>query len=204
MTKEQYNSLAPHQKEVYDKWNKDNRMALFTGWIIGVIAAIAWMQLMMETSGVDSVSGFSDIGSVIFPAVIIGVVIGGFLPGLAHLGYLFKKIKLDTALLLILVFGIFVLCVYIFILALIMYTGWIFFIIDTILFILKKPLIYRMEDKRVLAKAMEQAVLYQDAVPSQTASSTADQLTELNQLLSSGLITQEEFDAKKAEILARM
>lgn len=86
----------------------------------------------------------------------------------------------------------------------ILYTGRIFFIIDTILFIMKKPLIYRWEDKRVLAKALEQAVLYQDAVPSKTAPSTADQLTELNQMLSSGLITQEEFDAKKAEILERM
>ena len=202
MTKEQYNSLAPYQKEVYDKWNKGNRMALFAGWILGAIVAIAWLRMM--TSGMGSGSGFSDIVSVIFSAVIMGVVVGGFLPGLAHLGFLFKKIKLDTALLLIILLGIFVLFVYLFILVLIMYTGWIFFIIDTILFILKKPLIYRWEDKRVLAKALEQAVLYQDAVPSKNASSTADQLTELNQMLSNGLITQEEFDAKKAEILERM
>lgn len=202
MTKEQYNSLASYQKEVYDKWNKGNRMALFAGWILGAIVAIVFLGAM--TSGMGSVSGFSDMVSVIFSAVLMGVVIGGFLPGVAHLGFLFRKIKLDTALLLIIVFGILVLFVYLFILVIIMYTGWIFFIIDTILFILKKPLIYRWEDKRVLAKALEQAGLYQDAVPSQTASSTADQLTELNQMLSSGLITQEEFDAKKAEILARM
>lgn len=202
MTKEQYSSLAPYQKEVYDKWNKSNRMALFAGWILGAIVAIVFLGTM--TSGMSSGSGFSDMVSVIFSAVLMGVVIGGFLPGVAHLGFLFKKIKLDTALLLIIVFGILVLFVYLFILVIIMYTGWIFFIIDTILFILKKPLIYRWEDKRVLAKALEQAGLYQDAAPSQTASSTADQLTELNQMLSSGLITQEEFDAKKAEILARM
>lgn len=203
MTKEHYSSLAPYQKEVYDKWNKSNRMALFTGWILGAIVAIAWLGMMKLLLEMDSDSGSIDIVSVIF-SVVLGVVVGGILPGLAHLGFLFKKIKLDTALLLVIVFGFFVLFVYVIIFGLIMYTGWIFFIIDTILLILKKPLIYRWEDKRVLAKALEQAGLYQDAVPSQTASSTAGQLTELNQMLSSGLITQEEFDAKKAEILARM
>lgn len=202
MTKEQYNSLAPYQKEVYDKRNKGNRMALFAGWILGAIVAIAYLRMM--TSGISSGSGFSDMVSVIFSSVIIGVVVGGILPGVAHLGFLFRKIKLNTALLLTILLGIFVLFVYLFILVIIMYTGWIFFIIDTILLIMKKPLIYRWEDKRVLTKALEQAVLYQDAAPSQTAPSTADQLTELNQMLSSGLITQEEFDAKKAEILERM
>lgn len=106
MTKEQYNSLAPYQKEAYDKWNKGNRPGLFAGWI--------------------------------------------------------------------------------------------FLIIDTILFIMKKPLIYRWEDKRVLAKAETQTGAFI------AAPSAADKLNELNKMLNSGAITQEEFDEKKAELLESM
>lgn len=199
MTKEQYNSLAPFQKEEYDKWNKGNRRALFAGWIFGAVLTVASLILMISgaiSSG--GVGGFGDIVSGILAALMIGVMFGGIFPGLAHLGFLFKLIKLDTAILLIILIGIFLLMVYAIILAIIMYTGWIFLIIDTILFIMKKPLIYRWEDKRVLAKAAAQGV------PFQAAPSTSDQLNELNQMLNSGLITQEEFDAKKAEIMSRM
>ena len=199
MTKEQYNSLAPYQKDVYDKWNKGNKRGLVAGWIFGAILTI--VSLIFMISGAISsgdFGGFGGIVSGVLAAVMIGVMFGGIFPGLVHLGFLFKKIKLDTAILLILLIGVFILMVYAIILAVIMYTGWIFLIIDTILFIMKKPLIYRWEDKRVLAKAAEQAV------PFQTAPSAADQLNELNQMLNNGLITQEEFDAKKAEIMSGM
>lgn len=42
------------------------------------------------------------------------------------------------------------------------------------------------------------------AIAASSAPSTADQLSELNQMLNSGLITQEELDAKKAEIMSRL
>lgn len=199
MTKEQYNSLAPYQKEVYDKWNKGNKGALIAGWIFGAIIAVITLIFMISTT-VSSGEGFGfvDLIGGILSAVIIGIMLGGIFPGLAHLGFLFKKIKLDTAILLIILIGVFILMVYAIILAIVMYTGWIFLIIDTILFIMKKPLIYRWEDKRVLAKAEMQARAYI------TAPSTTDQLNELNQMLNSGLITQEEFDAKKAEIMSRI
>lgn len=199
MTKEQYNLLAPYQKELYDKCNRGNKGALIAGWIFGAVTAV--VSLIMMISGAASSGDFGGFGGIaggILSAVMIGIMFGGFLPGFAHLGFLFKKIKLDTAILLILLIGVFILMIYAIILAVIMYTGWIFFIIDTILFIMKKPLIYRWEDKRILAKAETQTGAYI------TAPSAADQLNELNQMLNSGLITQEEFDAKKAEIMSRV
>lgn len=199
MTKEQYNLLAPYQKEVYDKWNKGNRRGLFAGWIFGAVLTVISLVLMISgAASSGGITGFGDIIVGIFSAVMIGIMFGGIFPGLVHLGFLFKKIKLDTAILLILLIGIFILMVYAVILAIVMYTGWIFLIIDTILFIMKKPLIYRWEDKRVLAKAETRTGAYI------TAPSAADQLNELNRMLNSGLITQEEFDAKRAEIMSRL
>lgn len=199
MTKEQYNSLAGYQKEMYDKCNKGNKGALIAGWVLGALVTLA--ALIFAISGAISsgdAGGFGGVVTGILSAVMIGVMLGGIFPGIAHLGFLFKKIKLDTAILLILLIGVFILMVYAIILAIIMYTGWIFLIIDTILFIMKKPLIYRWEDKRILAKAETQTGAYI------TAPSTADQLNELNEMLNNGLITQEEFDAKKAEIMSRL
>lgn len=199
MTKEQYNSLAPYQKEMYDKCNRGNKGALIAGWIFGAIVAVASLIMMISgavTSGASS--GFGDVMGGIFGALLIGIIFGGIFPGIAHLGFLFKKIKLDTAILLILLIGVFILMIYAIILAVIMYTGWIFLIIDTILFIMKKPLIYKLEDKRVLAKAETQPGAYQ------VSPSTTDKLNELEGMLNSGTITQEEFSKKKAELLERM
>ncbi len=188
MTKQQYNSLAPYQKEAYDKWNKGNRRALFVAWAI-----MAGLAIGLFIVGITQADPLGGIGV----GLGIGWVFGGLFPGLAHLGFIFKKIKLNTAILLWIVLGIFILMMYAIILMVVWYGGMVCLIVDTILFILKRPLIYRWEDKRVLAKAAETA-------PAQYTPSAADQLNELNQMLNSGLITQEEFDAKKAEIMSRM
>lgn len=202
MTKEQYNSLGGYQKEMYDKCNKGNKGALIAGWIFGAIIAI--IVLIAEISAAISsrdVGGFGGVIAGILMPIIIGATLGGIFPGFAHLGFLFKKIKLDTAILLILLIGIFILMVYAIIFSFIMYSGWVFLIIDTVLFIRKKPLIYGWEDSRVLAKAETKAGAY---IAASSAPSAADQLNELDQLLNSGLITQEEFDAKKSEIMSRL
>lgn len=189
MTKEQYNSLAPYQKEMYDKCNKGNKGALFVAW---GIAAVLFVVLFIK--GITIGDPLGGVGA----GLGIGILIGGLFPGIAHLGFLFKKIGFHGAILLWIVLGIFILMIYAILLMVIWYAGAIFFIIDTILFLMKKPLIYRWEDKRVLAKAETEAGAY---MPSPSA---ADQLNELNQMLTDGLITQEEFDAKKVEIMSRL
>lgn len=189
MTKEQYNSLSSFQKEVYDKCNRGNKGALFAAW---GIAAILFVILFIKGISIGDPLGGIGVG------LAIGVLVGGLLPGIAHLGFLFKKIGLGNTILLWILLGIFILMLYAIILMVIWYAGSICFIVDTILFIMKKPLIYRWEDKRILAKAAAAAPVYQGAP------SASEQLNELNQMLNSGTIKQEEFEAKKAEIMARM
>lgn len=157
MTKEEYNSLADYQREMYDKCNRGNKGALFVGWAIGGICAAIF--IVMAIAGAINPNSSGNILDV-FQAIMGGVLFGGFIPGFAHLGFLFKKIKPDTAILLIILIGAFILMVYGIILMLIMFTGWIFLIVDTILFIMKKPLIYKLEDARILAKAEKQAGAY--------------------------------------------
>ncbi len=188
MTKEQYNSLAPYQRGVYDKWNKANRMGLFVAW--GITAVMIVVFFIVGITQADPLGGIG-VGFG------IGVMIGGLIPGFSHLGFLFKKIKLSSAILLMILIGVFILMLYAIIFAVVWCGGMLCLLVDSILFILKKPLIYPWEDKRVLAKAAETA-------PAQFTPSSADQLNELTQMLNSGLITQEEFDAKKAEIMSRM
>lgn len=148
MTKEQYNSLAPYQKEMYDKCNRGNKGALFAAW---GIAAILFVVLFIK--GISIGDPLGGIGT----GLAIGILMGGLLPGIAHLGFLFKKIGLGNTILLWILLGIFILMLYAIILMVIWYAGAVLFIIDTILFIMKKPLIYRWEDKRVLAKAETKA-----------------------------------------------
>lgn len=144
MTKEQYNSLAPYQKEMYDKCNRGNKGALIAGWAVGAVTLV--IMLIIGISIGDPIGG---IGT----GLAIGVMFGGLFPGIAHLGFLFKKIGFGGAILLWIVLGIFILMLYAVILMVVWYAGIVCFIVDTILFILKKPLIYRWEDKRILAKA---------------------------------------------------
>lgn len=189
MTKEQYNLLAPYQREMYDKRNRVNKSVLFVGWGITAIFFVIFFIKGISTG--EPLEGIS-VG------MALGAIIAGLLSGIAHLGFIFKKIGFGNTILLWIALGIFILMLYAFILMVIWYAGIVCFVVDTILFIMKKPLIYRWEDKRILAKAETQAGAFM------TAPSAADQLQELNRMLNSGVITQEEFNAKKAEIISRM
>ncbi len=148
MTKQQYNSLAPYQRETYDKWNKANRMGLFVAW--GITAAMIVVFFIVGITQADPLGGIG-VGFG------IGVMIGGLIPGFAHLGFLFKKIKLTNAILLIILIGVFIVMLYAIIFTIVWLGGMLCLLVDSVLFILKKPLIYPWEDKRVLDKAEKQA-----------------------------------------------
>lgn len=192
MTKEQYNLLAPYQKEAYDKKNKRNKRLLIVGWIVGAVTAI----LVVVNFGVfKDIKDIKDIFEALLGCLVIGLYVGGIFPGLAHFGFLLKKIKFDSAILLAILLGIFIIMLYSALFSVAVFTGWICLIIDTILFIMEEPLIYRWEDKRVLAKAeVPVGMVVSDP-------SAADKLHELKNMLDSGLITEAEFDRKKDELL---
>ncbi len=148
MTKQQYNSLAPYQRETYDKWNKANKMGLFVAW--GITAASIVIFFIVGITQADPIGGIG-VGFG------IGVMIGGLIPGFSHLGFLFKKIKLTSAILLIILIGVFIVMLYGIIFLVVWLGGMLCLLVDSVLFIIKKPLIYPWEDKRVLAKAEKQA-----------------------------------------------
>ena len=189
MTKEQYNLLAPYQKAVYDKKNKRNKRLLIVGWIVGAVTAI----LVVVNFGT-----VKDIFESLLVGLVMGLYVGGIFSGLAHFGFLLKKIKFDSAILLAILLGIFIIMLYSVLFSVAVFTGWICLIIDTILFIMKKPLIYRWEDKRVLAKSETTMGMFV------TDPSAADRLQELKNMLDSGLITEAEFNSKKEELLRNL
>lgn len=152
MTKEQYNSLELNQKEVYDKCNRANKLALFFSWGLAVVVGIGFFIAALPGATKDGFN-FLEIFSGFFEMLLFGVFIAGIVPGIVHFGFIFKKIGFGNTLLLWIILGIFILMLYAIILMFIWCAGAVCFIIDTILFIIKKPLIYRWEDKRILAKA---------------------------------------------------
>ncbi|ACT62621.1 SHOCT domain-containing protein [Lactiplantibacillus plantarum] len=61
--------------------------------------------------------------------------------------------------------------------------------------------IQRWENYQEQQKAKEQAANSANIVPTNIGSSEVDELHELKQLLDDGVITQDDFDAKKRQIL---
>jgi hypothetical protein len=84
--------------------------------------------------------------------------------------------------------------------------GGIFLIIDLILFIKKKPLIYPYEYVSLLQTKAAQAEMMCNAAQDFKDDSeiAAENLQKLSDMLEKGLITTEEFNMKKAELLERM
>lgn len=128
MKKSDLKNLPSSIRKSYKLTNGVRTVTMFIGWVLCVILFIYSL-----TSGQK---GFSNI---IF-APIFG---GGFIHGICHAEFLFKKAFKKFGL----IIGFF-LSVLIFMIS--AYSGFIFLIIDTILFLLKAPLIYPFEDKNFL------------------------------------------------------
>ena len=83
-------------------------------------------------------------------------------------------------------------------------------IANVIRFVLKKPLFFAFEVDEFIRKEAAQnyntaatAAAYNNVMVQQNTNATQN-LTELKEMLDNGLITESEYDIKKAEILSRM
>ena len=184
-----YEQMPPSAQKSYDMTNKVRVVSMFIAAALTVFLSI---RGIIKGSGVD----------------IFTFMLGGVIHYFIHAEFLLKKLMNSLgilgilAFLIISVFG--------------MYTGWIFMIVDFILFLMKKPCIYPFENESFLLskKAQEEidainlqatANAYAQAVREINGTDNIkDSLEQLKEMLDNGLITESEYEAKKAELLGRL
>lgn len=188
-------------QKVYNSMNKTRKMLL----PVSAVLAIPFF-----------ISGYSSfMGSVEesgFEYIIAGCIAGfmfslfGFgLLGLHHMSHYFKVLCKNCPILFIPIALLFLFAVSVVI-------GLLFAIADVIQLATKKDLVYSFEHKHIFEKyevrsvverKMREAMMKENAITSVTANNT-DSLRELKEMFDSNLITEEEYDNKKAELLNRM
>ena len=86
--------------------------------------------------------------------------------------------------------------------------GFIFLIADTVFFFIKKPLIYPFEHKCFLdsKKAQEeiQAAAYSEMMRRANSENNMEKIRKLKEMMEQGVITEEEFNRKKTELLDKI
>ena len=185
-----YEDMPQSAQKSYKLTNTIRKIAMFIGWV----AFVGWF-----VAGLISMIVNKDItfGELLFLCYLYP----GILMGLVHSEFGFKGAFQKFS-----VFGIFALP-FIFIYAI--FAGGIYLIVDTILFLLKKPLIYAFENKHFIATQDAKAEMVVNALSGMgngaSSSDTAkNDLQNLKEMLDQGLITEEEFNNKKKELLERI
>lgn len=188
-----YEQLPPSAQKNYKTTNKVRIVSMFIGLAITLICCLR-----------NLISGSNE--SILFCAML-----GGIIHYYIHAEFLFKKLAHSLG-----IIGIFVFLV---ISIFGMYTGWVFLIADLILYLLKKPCIYPFENASFVyysKKAQEELEAmnfnatvnaYAQAVKEINGSGTdnvKDGLAQLKDMLDNGLITENEYKAKKAQLLERL
>lgn len=149
-----FEDMPPSAQKAYNFNNKARKITMMIGWVASPIIFIIYLIKTLVSGELDVVNSFLN-----------GITFGCALNGLIHSVFLWKiglkKIK-DWALSLGIIFGLFALIPILLIAIGVPYLcaafGYIFVVIDTILFLTKKPLIYKWENKHFLTsrKAREE------------------------------------------------
>lgn len=185
-----YEDMPQSAQKAYKLTNIIRKIAMFIGWIAFIGWFIAGFLSMIINHDIT-------FGELLFLCYLYP----GFLSGLVHCEFgvkgAFQKFS---------IFGIFALP-FIFIFAI--FAGGVYLIVDTFLFIMKKPLIYSFEIKHFIGTQEAQAEMVVNALSGTrnvaTGSDAAkNDLQNLKAMLDQGLITEEEFNNKKKELLERI
>lgn len=181
-----YEGLPPSAQKAYKFTNNIRKITMFVGWILTIIVII-----FSNTLGDDGIS--LSLYDIIL-SLYLGMLVGSAFLFFIHLEFLFKKI--------INIFGIIGILGCCLLVSFFFAVGPIFLIIDTILFCLKKPLVYPFENKCFLNSKQAQAEVIAKAMmelhSSQNNETTIANLQNLKELVEQGLITEDEFNSKKA------
>ena len=195
-----YENLTPLLKKV----NKRRMIATAAGWIITLVIAVP-LFFGSLFSGIKSGGEF--VG-VVIASGYLGFVIGSIVAGIVHIETIYGKIK---ALLFIPIAG-WIIWIFIVYFAAVFY-GMVVMIANVIRFVLKKPLFFAFEVDEFIRKEAEQNLdaavteaAYNSVMGQQNVqnNNSAESLAKLKEMLDNGLITENEYDVKKAEILSRM
>lgn len=182
-----YEDMPLSAQKAYDSSNHARKLAMFIGGIGFIIAVIA----LFFGSVFDA-----DTGATLFiPAAIITMI-----PGFVHANLHFKKF---------LSAGIIGLAIWF--IAVMLVGGYgcvIFLVMDIVRYIQKKPLISKSEHKFFIETPVAQqemmAMTIADYNRQYDSNAAADNLRKFKEMYDSGIITEDEFNAKKAELLERM
>ncbi len=194
MKKEKFEMLMPEVKQAFTKECKGRKIALIAGWIMAIAAEIAFAIWSRDTK-----YAAESFGAILWDFFNSLQCFGGIICGMYHLRFLFKKT---------LHWGIFNLVIHTILLGVIWCIGTFLVIIDTVLLIIRKPLVYPFEEKRVIGEIREKLGVFENPFISLDAqanhAAAMNKIEELKAMHDKGLITQEEFEAKKAELMSRI
>ncbi len=177
-------------QKAYKVTNIVRKAAMFIGWGLIVILWIIAIFL------VDS-PGLTDFLSV-------PICLAGCISGIIHGELVYKKTvrTLKKFSLIGLAIGMFV---FLFLLEIFVITGSIFLIADTVLFFMKKPLVYPFEHKYFLEsrKAQEEieTAIYNEMMRTANGENAMNKIQKLKEMMEQGIITEDEFNRKKTELL---
>lgn len=200
----QYKEMPPSAQKSYDFNNKARKITMMIGWVASPIIFIAYFIGSIVEKDLDFVNSFLN-----------GITFGCALNGLIHCVFLWKgglKKLTEWAVSLGILLGLFALIPILLVVIGVPYLcaafGYFFVAIDTILFLMKKPLIYKWEHKYLLKSKKAQEEIEEDAyretMYAAESTAAAEQLSNLNKLKEQGAITEEEFNRKKAELLEKI
>lgn len=192
-----YENITPLMSKV----NKRRIAVSFLSWILQIIIAIAFVVSFPP-------GGFFEIIGAFLGSLFLAWYIVGMLPGLFHIDSLYGSIK---PLLFIPIIGWFIWFMIVCFAAIVIGMG--VMIANIFKLIFKKPLIYFFEVDYFIKKEAAQnidaavtAAAYNNVMGQQNVqnNNSAESLAKLKEMLDNGLITENEYDVKKAEILSRM
>lgn len=179
--------MTPELKKAYTQTSLVRKISMFIGFTIAVVVFVAFSVGYLK-------EGIGRFFQEFFNIILYSMVLGGIFHGWLHCEFFVRHVKRKVLFPIRLVPYF---LVYIF--------GWlpgsIFLIIDLILFIKKKPLVYPFEFEHICR--LEKVEQELEAVE-RKHNNDMDKLRGLKQMYDNGVITQEEFESKKAELLERI
>lgn len=179
-----YEDLTPAMQKAYDKENKLRKKWLIIGLIVGVLFGVIIVNMQ---------------GTVDFTTVTVGVVfawmMSAIIVGTAHQRRWFSNIRHSMPLIPL---GLIVMY---FTLIPAGMLGYGLVPIDIVRFIIRKPLIFNSEIPKIVDTEEVAQEAYMKAAIEQSVTA---KLNELKQMLDNGLISKDDFEKKKAEILNNM
>ena len=179
--------MTPELKKAYTQTNLVRKISMFIGLAIVAIMLFVYTGITFRNSDLNFIEKILTI-------LVETMVTGGIFHGWLHCEFLVRHIKREVMFPFRLIPYF---LVYIF--------GWlpgsIFLIIDLILFIKKKTLVYPFEFEHICRLEKVEQELEAEA---HKHDNDMDKLRGLKQMYDNGVITEEEFESKKAELLERI